>query len=75
MSSLPIGVCPVRYVLPRLAALVTGYTEDAIEKKMDRGVWRVGKEYVKAPDGRRLVDLEGYERWVESGRPGDDACS
>ncbi len=33
---------------------------------MSGGVWVEGREYVRAPDNRVLVDLEGYERWVES---------
>lgn len=66
-----VGLNPRRYVHPSIAWLVTGYTEKAIQQKIDAGVWREGREWIKAPDGRRLVDLEGYDRWVESGRPGD----
>ena len=66
-----IGLNPRRYVHPSVAALLTGYTEKAIQQKIDAGVWREGHEWKKAPDGRRLVDLEGYDRWVEGGRPGD----
>lgn len=66
-----IGLSPRRYGLPHVAALIYGYTETAIVKKMDHGVWVLGKEYVKAPDGKRFVDFEGVDRWIESGRPGD----
>ncbi|MBT2325546.1 excisionase [Variovorax paradoxus] len=44
---------------------LTGYTEKAINTKIDEGVWRCGKEWHKAPDGRRIIDIEGYERWVK----------
>jgi hypothetical protein len=32
---------------------------------MEEGVWLLGREVVKAPDGRVLVSLQGYARWVE----------
>lgn len=58
----------IRYVLiPRFCEL-TGYSETAVERKIERGQWRLGKEYRIAPDGRRLIDLEGVEQWVEEGR-------
>lgn len=55
----------IRYVrLPKFTEL-SGYTEKAVERKIESGVWTEGKEYRKAPDGHVLVDLQGYERWVE----------
>jgi len=57
---------PARYVLIPVASIVTGYSVKAIEKKIDDGVWAEGKEWRRAPDGRRLIDLEGYKKWVES---------
>lgn len=67
----PIGLVPSRYVTIELAELCTGYTMSAMNKKIDKGVWLEGEVWKRAPDGRRLVDLRGYERWVEQGRPGD----
>lgn len=55
-----------RFVLIPLAAQATGYTERAIHKKIDDGVWRRGREWRKAPDGRRLIDLKAVEAWVAS---------
>lgn len=66
-----VGLVPPRYVQLRVAELLTGYTEKAMNAKIDEGIWREGKEWRRAPDGRRLVDLQGYERWVEGGRPGE----
>jgi hypothetical protein len=66
-----VGLTPPRFVQAWVAALLTGYTEKAINAKMDEGVWVENREWMKAPDGRRLVDLQGYERWVMRGRPGD----
>lgn len=65
MSSTPtIGIVPARYVRIPLAAARTGYTVEAIETKIKRGVWLEGKEYIRAPDNALLIDMEGYERWV-----------
>lgn len=66
-----VGLSPPRYVHLHVASVLTGYTEKAIQQKIDGGVWREGHEWRKAPDGRRLVDMQGYERWVEGGRPGE----
>lgn len=57
----------LRYVtIPKFAA-ESGYTEDAIRTKIRDGVWREGQEWKKAPDGRVLIDVDGYHRWVETG--------
>lgn len=61
-------VVPARYVLPELAEAATGYTVKAMMRKIDEGVWVEGAEWIKAPDGRRLIDLRGYERWAAAGR-------
>jgi hypothetical protein len=55
----------VRYVLLPVFEALTGYTRKAIRRKVD-GV--EGKDFRRAPDGRVLVDLDGYERWVEGRR-------
>lgn len=60
-----VGVTPARYVTIPLAATLTGYTVDAIETKIARGVWVEGREWKRAPDGRVLVDMRGFERWAE----------
>lgn len=61
-----IALAPERYVTIEVAATITGYSEKAIEHKIANGVWIEGREWRKAPDGRRLIDREGYQRWVES---------
>jgi hypothetical protein len=53
-------------VLLPVANLITGYSAKAMERKIERGDWREGKEWKRAPDGRICVDLVGYQRWVES---------
>ena len=57
---------PSRYVRIPLAAMLTGYTEKAIQRKIEVGVWLEGREWKRAPDGAILVDMRGFERWVEN---------
>ena len=42
----------------------SGYSEKAIRIKLDKGIWGTGIKF-KAPDGRVLISLEGFERWVQ----------
>jgi len=55
-------------VLLPLANLLTGYSVKAIERKIERGDWQEGKVWRRAPDGRILIDVLGYQRWVEGAR-------
>lgn len=38
----------------------------AMERKIERGDWQEGKVWKLAPDGRIVIDVLGYQRWVES---------
>lgn len=58
----------VPYVLVAKAAELTGYSVKAIEQKIDKGQWVEGREWVKAPDGRRLISMKGFEQWVQQHR-------
>ncbi len=58
-----------RYVTIKKFCEFSGYTEDAVKSKRRDGVWLEGKVWIKAPDGRILIDLSGYEAWVGSGAP------
>ncbi len=66
----PIVVGTARYVLLPLANLLTGYSVKAIERKIERGDWQEGKVWRRAPDGRIVIDVLGYQRWVEGPRAG-----
>jgi hypothetical protein len=61
----PIVVATARYVLLPLANLLTGYSVKAMERKIERGDWQEGKVWRRAPDGRIVIDVLGYQRWVE----------
>lgn len=58
-------IVQVRWMLIPLFAKLTGYTEKAIRRKIEDGVWLQGKHYRRAPDGRITFDLQEYYRWVE----------
>lgn len=61
-------VAPADYVTVELAAAVTGYTVKAIQRKIESGAWLEGAEFVRAPDGRTLVSMQGYCRWARRER-------
>ena len=42
----------------------TGYTAGAIQAKVKRNDWLEGQEYIRAPDGRILIDVDGFEKWA-----------
>lgn len=63
--SLPAPL-PVYYVKLALFEQLTGYSPDAVQKKIARGVWREGVHFRRAPDGNILMDLRAYEEWVEN---------
>ena len=65
-SDVPIVVSTSRYVLLPLANLLTGYSVKAMERKIERGDWQEGKVWKRAPDGRIVIDVLGYQRWVEN---------
>ncbi len=57
----------LRYLTIPKFALESGYTEDAIRSKIRDGIWPQDEIWHKAPDGRILIDVKGYEIWVERG--------
>jgi hypothetical protein len=65
-ASQSVVLSPARYVRLPVAHVVTGYSIKAMERKIERGDWQEGKVWIRAPDGRVLIDLVGYHRWVEN---------
>lgn len=63
-----VQVAPARFVVIKLAATITGLTERAIEGKISKGQWASGRQYRKGPDGRIYIDMEGYTKWLLTGR-------
>jgi hypothetical protein len=65
-NSPPLVVAPARYVRLPLASLITGFSVKAMQSKIKRGDWAEGKVCRHAPDGCILIDLQGYQRWLDS---------
>lgn len=65
LASPAVPIVPSRYVLLSLATFATGYTVKAMQRKIERGDWQEGKVWRRAPDGHILIDLVGYQKWVE----------
>lgn len=59
----------MRYLTVRKFSSESGYTEAAIRSKIQDGTWLEDRVWRHAPDGRVLIDVEGYEAWVEMGKP------
>ena len=55
----------MNWVTIRRFAELSGYTEKAVRGKIAEGVWLQDIVWRKAPDGRILVSLRGYEEWAE----------
>lgn len=60
-----VQVFPSRYVTIELASTLTGFSPAAIRAKIAKGVWLESRQYVRK-EGRVLIDMKGYEKWVES---------
>lgn len=57
----------MRYVTVKRFSDLSGYTESAVRTKISEGVWLEGDVWKRAPDGRVLIDVDGYTAWVERG--------
>lgn len=51
-------------LIPRFCGLI-GYSEKAVRRKIEEGIWVEGRHYRRAPDGRITMNLEEYYKWVE----------
>lgn len=58
----------MKYQLISKFSADSGYSEKAIRRKIEDGVWLDGHHYKRAPDGHIMIDVEGVERWVEGQR-------
>jgi hypothetical protein len=57
----------VRYITIDKFSELSGYSAGAVRQKIQRGDWLEGEVFFKAPDGRILINLEGYHKWVTKG--------
>lgn len=66
-SNAALNFTPARFVTIDLASLMTGLSAGAIRTKIARGIWLEDRQYVRR-EGRVFIDIEGYEKWAESGQ-------
>jgi hypothetical protein len=55
-----------RYLLIPKFVDGTGHTARAVETKIHRGIWVESQHYRRAPNDSILMDMDGYNKWVES---------
>jgi hypothetical protein len=65
-SALPHGAIHVTWVLIPLFCTLTGYSDKAVRRKIEDGIWLQGKHFRKAPDGRITMSMPAYYQWVET---------
>lgn len=58
----------MKWVTVKKAAELSGYSEKAIDRKREDGIWLEGVIWRKAPDGRIMISPDAIDAWVE-GRP------
>ena len=54
----------LRYVLINKLSEMSGYTEKAIRRKIERGELVEGTHFLRSPDGRLQFNLEEWDKWV-----------
>jgi hypothetical protein len=60
----PATLAPADYCLIPVFCTITGYTDKAVRRKIEDGVWVENREFVRAPDGHIHMHLPGYYRWA-----------
>jgi len=49
-------------------AAESGYTDKAIREKIRKGVFPEGEVWLRSPDNRILISIEGFNQWVIHGQ-------
>lgn len=60
----------VKYKTIKQFAAESGYTEAAVRAKIRDRVWPEGLVWIQAPDGKKLISIDGYNSWAEMGMTG-----
>lgn len=58
-------IVQLQWVLMPMFCQFTGYTEKAVRRKIEDGIWSQGTHFRKAPDGRITMNIQEYYKWVE----------
>lgn len=55
----------MNWVLIKKLYDLSGITENASYAYIKKGIWREGKHYKKAPNGRIFCNVKEIEKWIE----------
>ncbi len=55
----------LRFITVKRFSELSGYSKDAVYKKISDGTWVEGLLYKRSPDRRILIDTVEYEKWVQ----------
>ena len=56
----------LRHVTVKKLSELSGLTDRAINSLIDKGEWLEGVVWKKTPHGRRVIDMQEYDKWCES---------
>ena len=54
-----------KWITVALAAELTGYSNKALNQKIDKGQLPYGVVWINAPDNRRMINLQHFMYWLE----------
>ena len=55
----------MRFVTIKRLAELSGYSEKAIRRKIDLGIFLEDVHFFKAPDSRIHFNVDAYEQWLQ----------
>jgi len=58
----------IKFKTIRAFSKESGYSEHAIRTKISRGVWGENEVWVRTPDNRVLINIEGFNLWAIKGQ-------
>jgi hypothetical protein len=61
-----VTVVLARYVTIALCSAAYGWSEKAIRRRMERGVWLENVHWRRAPDGGIVIDTKAVDKWLET---------
>jgi len=56
-----------KWVRAKIIVAIFGYSQDAIAKKRQQGIWLEGKVWRKAPDNTLMYSPDAIDNWIENG--------
>ncbi len=65
----PIVIEAPKTLIAKRFEEVYGVTVRAVEGKINRKTWTEGVEYLRDPDGKIHVIIEGYDKWLYKNTP------